>query len=81
MPQIVTGFEHRMSKDTLRVTRTSVFTGKVHVRDMLITDDQWAAWRHQGQYIQTAMPHLSADEREFLMTGATPEEWAAEFGS
>ena len=25
------------------------------------------------------MPHLSADDREFLMTGVTPEEWDATF--
>ena len=28
------------------------------------------------ELIQNAMPNLSADEREFLMTGITPEEWA-----
>jgi hypothetical protein len=25
--------------------------------------------------VQNAMPHLSADEREFIMTGITPTEW------
>lgn len=28
-----------------------------------------------GTVIQRAMPHLSADEREFIMTGITPSEW------
>jgi hypothetical protein len=26
------------------------------------------------------MPHLTADQREFLMTGITPAEWQAAFG-
>jgi hypothetical protein len=26
-------------------------------------------------FIQNAMPNLSTDDREFLMTGVTPEEW------
>ena len=26
------------------------------------------------------MPHLSADEREFIMTGITPNEWEDAFG-
>jgi hypothetical protein len=29
--------------------------------------------------VQDAFPHLSADEREFLMSGATPAEWADVF--
>lgn len=40
---------------------------------------QWNAWRN-GQHIQNAMPELTADEREFLLTGMTPEEWDAAFG-
>jgi hypothetical protein len=29
--------------------------------------------------IDQAIPHLTADEREFIMTGITPEEWAKAF--
>ena len=31
-------------------------------------------WQN-GKSIQNAMPYLTADEREFIMTGITPEEW------
>ncbi len=44
-----------------------------------VTRAQWDAWQ-AGEYIQVAMPQLSPDEREFLLTGATPEEWDAAFG-
>jgi hypothetical protein len=37
---------------------------------------QW----ERGVLIQDAMPHLSPDEREFLMTGITPDEWADTMG-
>ena len=36
--------------------------------------------RHDaGELIQDALPMLNADLREFLLTGATPEEWDAMF--
>jgi hypothetical protein len=43
--------------------------------DIDVTDEQMVAWR-SGELIQKAMPHLSDDDREFIMTGITPEEWA-----
>jgi hypothetical protein len=33
-----------------------------------------------GMLIQDAFPMLSADEREFIKTGITPEEWEEMFG-
>lgn len=39
----------------------------------------WRLWE-RGAYIQVALGFLSADEREFLMTGITSEEWHEMFG-
>jgi hypothetical protein len=36
---------------------------------------------HQGKHIQDAFPNLSADDREFLMSGYSPEGWNLVFGS
>ena len=36
-------------------------------------------WFH-GSYIQDVFPNLNADEREFIMTGLTPEAWNKIFG-
>jgi hypothetical protein len=33
-----------------------------------------------GALMQNAFPFLSPDEREFLISGTTPEEWATMFG-
>lgn len=42
----------------------------------------WSAikeWQ-EGAYIQDAMPDLSLEEREFLISGFTPQQWADTFG-
>lgn len=62
------------------VTSTSLFTGKIHTRILKLNKTQYENWALKGMLIQDAMPHLSADEREFFLTGATPEEWKDEFG-
>jgi hypothetical protein len=62
------------------ITRTSMFSGKVHSMEIPVTEAQIEAWQN-GELIQNAMPNLTPDQREFLMTGVTPEEWEAEFGS
>lgn len=67
----------------VKVEVQSLFSGKWNMMETdspdAITRTQWDAWQ-AGQYIQDAMPQLGPDEREFLLTGATPQEWAAEFG-
>jgi hypothetical protein len=39
--------------------------------------DGWFKWRVRGKFIQDAFPMLSALERDFLLTGLTPEELEA----
>ena len=39
----------------------------------------WYDWCIGGCFIQSAFDFLSPSEREFLMTGITPEEWEATF--
>lgn len=58
----------------MNITRISGLTGHTHTRNIDTTPEQLAAWVN-GALIQNAMPHLSPDDREFLMTGVTPEEW------
>lgn len=56
---------------------TSVALGskKIIIRAPLtMLDNAWTLWL-QGEYIQHAFSALSPDEREFFMTGITPEEW------
>lgn len=74
MPQIVQGSEVDLGGGRMLVRRVSVASNQEHEREMRLTPAQLAAWRG-GELIQRAMPQLTPDEREFLMTGITPAEW------
>lgn len=56
------------------ITRKSCLTGKTHTLDIDITLAQYKAWE-DGAIIQKIAPHLSADDREFIISGCTAEEW------
>lgn len=43
-------------------------------------NDGWYKWTIQGKLIQDAFPFFTPDEREFLITGMTTEDWAKLFG-
>lgn len=42
---------------------------------------RYNAWKDGRCLIQEAFPELSADVREFLRTGITPQEWADNIGT
>ncbi len=60
------------------ITRTSILSGKESTLDVPCDETQFKAWLG-GMHIQDAMPNVSAEEREFLISGITPEEWNATF--
>jgi hypothetical protein len=61
------------------VTNRSTLSGNTNTREIAITEAQYNNWI-SGMLIQNAMPNLSADDREFLISGITPEEWDKHFG-
>jgi hypothetical protein len=61
------------------IERICPLSGEVKQLDIAVTQDQFDAWR-SGALIQNAMPNLSADEREFILTGITPDVWEELFG-
>lgn len=61
------------------ITRKSLISGNTNTMSLPITEEQYTAWE-QGTLVQDAMPHLTPDEREFVMSGITPTEWAETFG-
>ena len=62
----------------MKITRRSPWSGNFNTRDVSVTAEQLAAWR-SGELAQDAMPDVPAEDREFTMTGYTPEDWAAMF--
>ena len=55
------------------VERVSPISG-TNVMDLPITQAQLDAYAN-GAMIQDAFPNLTADQREFIKTGYTAEEW------
>jgi len=58
----------------MKITRVSPFTHKKNSMDLDITADQIVRW-DRGELIHNVFPHLTPDEREFIKTGITPEDW------
>ena len=58
----------------MNITRTSLFSRVTRTLDLPVTEAQLDAWA-SGELIQNAFPDLSPDDREFLKTGITAEEW------
>ena len=56
------------------ITRTSMATNITRTVALDVTQEQMDAWEN-GQLIQNAMPNLSADEWEFILTGMWGDEW------
>jgi len=67
-----------VTANVVRITATSTLTGQSNQMELPLWKRHLDAWAG-GMLIQDAMPHLSAEQREFLMTGITPDEWNAEF--
>ena len=62
------------------ITRRSPFSGQLNDMEIDVSIDEIRAWE-DGELAQNAMPRLTSDEREFIMTGITPEEWRDIFGN
>jgi hypothetical protein len=63
----------------MKITSTCLFDGNVYTMDFPnMTEAQFEAGkaaRSNGTLIQDAFSFLTADEREFLMTGTPPQVW------
>lgn len=56
------------------ITRTSQFSGITRTIDIPCTEEQYRNYVN-GQHIQIAMPDVSVEHREFIISGLTQEEW------
>jgi len=58
----------------MKITRHSIVSGKDNTMELNVTQEMLDEWQ-TGAKIQDVMPHLSADEREFLISGLLPQEF------
>lgn len=63
----------------MKISRVSPLTGKTNVMDLDIDPSTLQRWLQGEGFAQDMFPQLSADEREFLISGYTPENWATLF--
>jgi hypothetical protein len=68
-----------MATVTYTFRRDSILTGKSHAREITLDMKDYYKWQN-GMLIQNALPYLSPEDREFLMTGITPKEWRESIG-
>lgn len=61
------------------IKRISMISNIEHEMEIDVKEEQIKQWQ-EGMLIQDAMPQLTADEREFINTGVTSEEWDKFFG-
>lgn len=58
----------------MKITRTSFLSGLTRTREIDVTQEQLDRWE-AGEHIQNVAPHLSASDREFIISGITDDEW------
>jgi hypothetical protein len=64
------------------VERKSIVTGKVYEMDINITVQQLFDFMNgRSGLAQDAFPDLTAEEREFIISGIHPTEWHELFGN
>lgn len=63
----------------MKVKILNRLTRQYNEMDLDVTEEQLAS-HAGGELVQNVFPHLSAEEREFLITGMTPAEQKEIFG-
>ena len=56
------------------ITKKSFISGIERTLEIPVTQEELDNWKG-GMLAQEAFPDLTADQREFIMTGVTPDEW------
>ena len=65
----------------IQVTRQSIITRKINTMELPITQEHLDIYETVGDIlIQDAFPNLNVEQREFLLSGITPQEWNDTFG-
>jgi len=72
--QLAKELDYNKSMQKYELERKSPLTGKVNIMEIKMNPNDYLSWKN-GEVIQNALPYLSANEREFIKTGITPNDW------
>ena len=65
----------------IQVTRQSILTRKMNTMELPILQEHLDMYDTiGGLLVQNVFPNLSAEQREFLINGVTPDEWNKHIG-
>jgi hypothetical protein len=70
-----TMIDPRTNKESIFVTRVSILTGNTTTMLLPISEERYNAWLQSKTTVQRAFPDLTDNQREFLISGITAEEW------
>jgi hypothetical protein len=62
------------------ITNKSKVSGKVRSMELDVTSDQLTRYNSGHFTLQDCFPNLTPDEREFIKSGITADEWEETFG-
>jgi len=61
------------------IKRTSVFSGMTRSKDIPVDPKDYAEYEAGYGSIHDLMPYLTDEDREFILSGITPQEWKNAF--
>ncbi len=57
------------------ISRTSVISGINRTLNIPVNPDDYLAWKAGVGNVQELMPYLNDNDREFILSGITSDEW------
>ena len=61
------------------IKRKSAFSGVERTKDIPVNPEDYKMWEQGYSSIDDAMPYLNSEDREFILSGITPQEWKNAF--
>lgn len=61
------------------IRRKSVVSGTIRSRNIPVNPEDFLAWENNLGSIEELMPYLNDVDREFILSGMTPDEWKEAF--
>ena len=61
------------------IRRQSVVSGTIRSRNIPVNPEDFLAWENNLGSIEELMPYLNDADREFILSGMTPDEWKEAF--
>tara|TARA_B110000977_G_scaffold2814_1_gene3866 strand:+ start:7898 stop:8125 length:228 start_codon:yes stop_codon:yes gene_type:complete len=58
------------------ITKKSAYSGIQHRKDIPVCPEDWALYKGGYGSISETMPYLTDEDREFILSGMLPNEWA-----